>query len=330
MKDTSLKRNEIGYTADMNDGLRNAVIDKRNVLKQQLRDKLSRYAQRLASTINNPVALDSLLAEIFNELQYCKYMYVLDPDGVQITPNLTRDGLDETQKGRDRSLRPYMAGMFGKTDFRLSRAYISRTARRPSLTAMQKIRDPAGKRLGFLGIDYDLRELSQGEGIYRENQQWQQIKGDPSIRNNLFTQSRVQSEMDDHLDDVFALMVELMQENGIFHGKLHFASSRATVWHVDDPYDYRLLSIAELLKPDICLAFPRRKYFERAIVPKDEIVTVFKQFAALRFADETIYLRAGSLNTVNGMVGLNFSCDGSHYLSYKEFLGKGLGFWFGQ
>ena len=50
----------------------------------------------------------------------------------------------------------------------------------------------------------------------------------------------------------------------------------------------------------------------------------------LRFSDETIYLRAGSLNLCNGMVSLNFSCDGSHYMSYDEFLAKDLAFWFGQ
>jgi hypothetical protein len=49
----------------------------------------------------------------------------------------------------------------------------------------------------------------------------------------------------------------------------------------------------------------------------------------LRFADETIYLRAASLNIVNGMVGLNFSCDGSHYMHYEEFLEKSMPFWFG-
>jgi hypothetical protein len=31
----------------------------------------------------------------------------------------------------------------------------------------------------------------------------------------------------------------------------------------------------------------------------------------------------------NGMVSLTFSCDGSHYLRYDEFLGKNAGFWFG-
>jgi len=317
-------------TNTVNPDLRQAVQQQRRALKQTLADKLAGLARSLAPDLSRPQALDQTLSEAITQFRDAKYMYVLDADGVQITANVSRDGLDESQRGRNRSLRPYMAGMFGKTDFRLSQAYISRNKRRPSLTAMQKIRDHEGRRLGFLGVDYDLRELSMTQGLYHTRPQWQQIKGDPSIRENLFTQTRVQSVMDDHLDDVFALMEELMLEHGVYHGKLHFASNRATVWHVDDPYMYHLLSIEELLDPDICLAFPRRHYFDRAIVPQENIMLIFKQFAALRFADETIYLRAGSLNLVNGMVSLNFSCDGTHYLPYDEFMSKGLDFWFGQ
>jgi len=40
-------------------------------------------------------------------------------------------------------------------------------------------------------------------------------------------------------------------------------------------------------------------------------------------------LRAGSLNIFNGMVGLNFSCNGSHYMPWAEFLDKSLEFWLG-
>jgi len=56
---------------------------------------------------------------------------------------------------------------------------------------------------------------------------------------------------------------------------------------------------------------------------------VFRQFKALRFADDTIYLRSGSLNVMNGMIGLTFSCDGSHYMPVAEFLNKEVGFWTG-
>jgi hypothetical protein len=41
-------------------------------------------------------------------------------------------------------------------------------------------------------------------------------------------------------------------------------------------------------------------------------------------------LRAGSLNLINGMVGLNFSCDGSHSLSARDFLKASEARWFGS
>jgi hypothetical protein len=124
-------------------------------------------------------------------------------------------------------------------------------------------------------------------------------------------------------------MNELISEHGVFHGKLHFSSSRATIWLVDDPFNYRILNFDELIDPDICLAYHRREYHERAIVPTEKIMPIFELFRSLRFADENVYLRAGSLNIINGMVGLNFSCDGSHYMRFDEFLDKSTDFWFG-
>ncbi|MFZ0469075.1 MAG: hypothetical protein WAL92_09160 [Thiogranum sp.] len=40
-------------------------------------------------------------------------------------------------------------------------------------------------------------------------------------------------------------------------------------------------------------------------------------------------LRTASVNVINGLVGLNFSCDGTHYLPVSEFLEKDHRFWFG-
>ena len=53
-------------------------------------------------------------------------------------------------------------------------------------------------------------------------------------------------------------------------------------------------------------------------------------FKALRFADDNVYLRFGSINTVNAMVCLNFSCDGTHVMRYDDFLDKDIDFWFGK
>ncbi len=71
----------------------------------------------------------------------------------------------------------------------------------------------------------------------------------------------------------------------------------------------------------ICLAYPRARYTDQATVPVKVIPRVLAEFKRLRSLDRNIYLRSASLNVVNGLVGLNFSCDGSHYLGYAEFLG---------
>jgi hypothetical protein len=84
-----------------------------------------------------------------------------------------------------------------------------------------------------------------------------------------------------------------------------------------------------LSDPGICLAYPRRDYSGEAVVPADQVGAIFRTFRELRFMDENIYLRSGSLNTMNGIVALNFSCDGSHYMPWAEFLDKRLDFWLG-
>ena len=118
-----------------------------------------------------------------------------------------------------------------------------------------------------------------------------------------------------------------MTERGVFHVILHFSSSRAVIWLFDDPYRYRLLDIDALTDPNTCLAYPKRSYPDDALVPREQIRAVLKGLRELRFMDEMFYLRSGTLNIFNGVVGLTFSCDGSHYLPWDEFLSKGYDFW---
>lgn len=313
----------------INPGLQESIRLQREALTALLGEAMHELARQCAEVIGDRLLLDAVLTDALPRLSYCKYLYVLDADGRQLTDNITQQGRDPSQFGRDRSERPYMQGIVGATDFKLSEAYISRNKKRPSLTAVQVIRDDDGHRVGFLGADFDLRELPQTAELYREPDMWRQIKGDPAIRSGLFAHQRAESPMDRRLDQVLHIMNALILEHGVYHGKFHFSSSRGTIWHVDDPFVYRILGIEELTDPDICLAYPRRPYHERAVVPPGDVLAVFEMFRALRFADEHVYLRAGSLNVVNGMVGLNFSCDGSHYMRFDEFLEKNTEFWFG-
>jgi len=314
----------------MNSGnLKETIRLQREKLTTMLGQSMHELAEKCAPLMVDREALDQLLAASLPDLSYCKHLYALNSYGIQVTDNMTHNGKEVEHFGRNRMDRPYMQGIVGVTDFKLSDAYISRNKKRPSFTAVQVIRDANGSVVGFLGADFDLRELPDIKEVYQEPDVWRQIKGDPAIRSVVFNQQRVESQMDRHLDAVIPIMSELMSEHGVFHGKLHFSSSRATIWLVDDPFSYRILSFDEITDPDVCLAYPRHEYHERAIVPVDKIMPVFEMFRSLRFADENIYLRAGSLNIINGMVGLNFSCDGSHYMRFDEFLEKNIDFWFG-
>jgi hypothetical protein len=95
--------------------------------------------------------------------------------------------------------------------------------------------------LGYLAADFDLRDLPITGTLFRESQQWRQVKGDPSIRQLLFQQTRSESPMDSNIDDALAILGELLTERGVFQCVIHFSSNRATVWTIDDPYRYRML-----------------------------------------------------------------------------------------
>jgi len=313
----------------MPSSLEQNIANQRKMLVDLMTQPLAELSTKLCPNIKHRQELETGLQDACPIFKFCKYIYVLNDKGVQVTATITRDGPDEEYLGRNRSRRPYMQNDFEANHFFLSEAYISKRKKRPSITAVHTIRNEQGELRGYLGVDYDLRELPSSNELYQEKLQWRQIKGDPAIRSGLFLQERVPSPMDNNIENIMALMEALILEHGVFHGKFHFSSSRTTIWLVDDPYHYRLLTMAELDDPDICLVYPRRAYFERAIVPPEKIKIIFDYFRRLRFADETIYLRAGSINIVNGMVSLNFSCDGSHYLPYNDFLAKGMDFWFG-
>lgn len=307
--------------------LQESISQQRDVLATMLSDPLKRAASSCCKVWGDREKLNHALAEVLHTMSYCKYLYVLDIDAVQISDNVSHDGLRTRHFGRDRSERPYIREVLPESDFVLSTAYISLRAKRPSLTAIQQIRDEQSNLIGFIGADFDLRNLPLTRDLYEEPRQWTQIKGDPSIRSNVFSQTRCDSDMDNHVDTVLGVIEELIADHGVFHAKLHFSSNRSVIWHYDDPFRFRLLSLDAIIDPNICLAYPNREYPKDATIPESQIRPILDSFKQLRLMDDTLYLRAGALNIFNGIISLNFSCDGSHYMPYDEFLNKEHAFW---
>ena len=309
--------------------LQEAIIQQREALRVMLRGPLQQAAELCSYAWHERATLDAALAESFRIIPSCKYLYALNTDGVQISSNISRDGAYMDDFGRDRSQRPYMREKVPADGFVLSQAYISLRAKRPSLTAIQLVRDVDWRVVGFVGADFDLRDLPITHRLYDEPTYWRQIKGDPAIRGTVFHQTRVDSIMDINIDTVLSVVEELMTAHGVHHVMLHFSSSRAVIWLTEDPLRYRLLDIDALTDPDTCLPFPQRPYPGNALVSREQIRPILDNLRGLRLMDEMFYLRTGTLNIFNGMVGLTFSCDGSHYIPVAEFLDKGQEFWMG-
>jgi hypothetical protein len=311
----------------MNKSWKESIYLQREELARMLREPMARLAELCLPAWGNREDLNEVILNGYAGIPHCDFLYCVDHSGKQLSDNVGKEGLNLDHFGRDRSQRPYMKEVVPSWGFLLSDAYISLREQRPSLTALQVVRKD-GELLGYLGADFDLRNLPVTSGLYDEPGYWRQLKGDPAIRGAVFLQSRVESPMDKNIELTMSVLEELITDRGVFHCVLHFSSSRATIWTVDDPYRYRLLEHEALSDPDICLVFPSRPYPSNAEIPPNDIRRILDTLQSLRLTDPTYYLRTASINIFNGTISLTFSCDGSHYMSYVEFLMKDTSFWF--
>ena len=312
----------------MESSWKDSIYQQREELARMLREPLALLAEKCIPAWNDRDGLNTVLMESFSSIPYCNYLYVLSTDGVQISDHVSNVGLTLEHYHLDRSERPYMKEEIPAWGFLLSDAYLSLTARRPSLTALQVVVSGGGT-LGYLGADFDLRDLPVTSVLYQESHDWRQVKGDPAIRGTLFQQTRSESPMDRNMQNALSILEELLTERGVFQCQIHFSSSQATIWTIDDPLRYRILDQEVLEDPNICLLYPSQPYPEDATIPRADVNRILDAMQDLRKVDTTIYLRTSSINIFNGMVSLTFSCDGSHYMLYNEFLAKGTTFWSG-
>jgi hypothetical protein len=312
----------------MKDTLKDAVHRQRVALAELLRAPLKELAGKCAAVWDNREELDIVLTDGFRGVPHCLFLYVMDVEGVQISDNVSASGLLPEHYGRDRSMRPYMRETVPSWGFLFSDAYLSLRSNRPSLTALQLVQRGGGM-LGYLAADFDLRDLPVTAAHYEEVAGWRQIKGDPAIRGTVFQQHRIESLMDRHMDSACAILEELMTERGMFQCVIHFSSSRATIWLLEDPLRYRILDHEALGDPDVCLLYSVAPYPTEALIPPERVIDILDGMRQLRTADDTLYLRSASINIFNGTISLTFSCDGSHYMSWDEFLDKDMSFWLG-
>jgi len=308
--------------------LQQAISSKKEALADIVEQPLDDLAKRCAKVWPDPDAIDEILLQAHQEIPYTHLLFVLNIDGIQLSSNVEREKADISWRGLDQSKRPYLMKNLPYRGVMLSSLYMSLRTHKQCITVLHSI-NKDDQLLGFICADFSVADLPEPSEHAKQDFHWTQFRGDPAVRGTVFMQERAQSLLDEHIDEVLELIEILMVEHGVFHSKIHFSSGRISMWLLEDPFSYRIYTTEELINPDICLAFPQYPYREDALIPPGKVKEILQQFRALRFADETIYLRSSSINLMNGILGLTFSCDGSHYMPYEEFLERDLAFWLG-
>jgi hypothetical protein len=266
--------------------------------------------------------LTATLQESMKQLPQYTLCYLLSPQGVMLTPTISHSGCDQRDLGKDVSLRPYFLEWSEEREFFLSHPYNSTKTHLPCMTAMQAVRID-GELFAIIAIDFDGSSHAQKFNRFAPRDHTQ-VKGDPSIRQQLFAQTRTVSPMEEQIDVANRHAAWMLHHHGAFYAQLRYSRSTATIRFVENPYHDSIFTLDQLLTSN---SPNRQPMSSLSQVSADKIEPVFALFKSLRLADENIYLRSGSLNVISAMVELNFSCDGTHYLPVDEFLEKSTAFW---
>ncbi|MDH5633960.1 MAG: PDC sensor domain-containing protein [Gammaproteobacteria bacterium] len=308
--------------------IQQTILAKKQALAEKVKAPLNALSVECADNWGNADSIDQVLASAIHNIPNCHLLYAWNVDGIEMSSMVQADAIDPSWRGRDLSERPYLKNNLPFMGIMISSVYMSEYTHIQCITALQAVRKH-DELLGFIAADFAVNDLIKDSTLTTMDGQWQQFRGDPAVRGTVFLQTRTNSLMDQHIDEALDLVYGLMVEHGVFHAKIHFSSGRCSFWMLEDPYSYRIHTIDELINPELCLAYPLHSYPDNARVTPEQIRQVFEGFRELRFADDTIYLRSSSINIMNGMLGLTFSCDGSHYMPVDEFLDKDLAFWTG-
>ena len=300
------------------------VSHKKKLLASLLKAPMAKLAGQACTCWDNTEQLNRTLQASLCKLPHCQLLYAIATAGNQLSANITRNNIDNTWRGQDLSARPYLQGILPFQGMTLSAAYLSQRSMQPCITALQAIVE-ADRLLGFIAADFNIKDLPNMSGT--PLQRMQHLRTGNSLAGQQSDKAHDRSPADHHIDSLIQVLATLMQEHGVFHSTLHFDSACVSLWCLDDPLDYQVYSVAEILKPELFLRYPKRSYGRPSLLANDKVPQVFSQLKALRQSDDTVYLRSGSVNIINARIGLTFSCDDIHYMDAEEFLNHELTHW---
>jgi len=307
--------------------VKKTIGEQRKILATLFEPSMLNLSKLCTDVWSDMEKLDGVLSEQFSTIPHCHLIYAIDKFGKQVSSNVSAKEIDPSYRGQDLSRRPYSVSLYPKRHFMLSSVYISQMIGKPCISTVQPVIDEQ-QFLGFIVADFDIQQLPLSISIPKTTPLIEQSTEYANCQQ--FSNQRINTLLDRHIDDLEGILARLICEQGVFHCMIHYASGQIILWQLDDPYQYRLYTAEQLLGADMYFSYPRHAYPEKAALAKKQVLRVLERLNILRVADDKVYLRTASLNIMNAMVGLTFSCEGTQYLPAPILLEKNLSYWLGR
>lgn len=134
--------------------------DYRNMIREMLQSMLVGLADVRLFESNDKIL--ETLDELFRHYPFLDIVYTLDKNGTQSGPNYVFDDYkaktDHSNRGRDRSQRPYFLMAKERQEAVFTEPYLSTTDKVLCLSGAIPMRDEKGELTGYLVIDIDLHK----------------------------------------------------------------------------------------------------------------------------------------------------------------------------
>jgi CRP-like cAMP-binding protein len=188
------------------------------------------------------------------------------------------------------------------------------------------------------------------------------MKGDPSLRETVFSRERYYSIVDEAMDKLEPLLEDMLLNRNVFRVMLNFNSGEIRIHTLFDPFTPEIHAANRLVSSNyIDRHFPLMGYDEKTrlvrriyeLIANDKYIGALSEYWKTMFVDNLIdwepvskaricstireiktlrnleqyYLRNISIGTVRDVIRMQFNCDGTHVVNsddYQRFLQENL------
>lgn len=220
--------------------------------------------------------------------------------------------------------------------------------------------NPGIRNAVYLSLDKRSQELSLQEMLVdsfcaHNDSLHVSIKGDPSLRESVFSRERYVSVVDPLLQPLCGQLDEILQERCVFCVSIHFNSGEVATSSIFDPFCEDIHVAGKLLDPAyVDRHFPKVDYNEKVAAIKqlyghisrsdafsslsdnhlilhghlispweplspEEISTTLSKMPTLRQIPN-LFLRNIKINVTRNAIRMQFNCDGTHIVSTADYL----------